>query len=243
MTTVCLVMPAWNESEGIAQFLTELDSPVSPWPHTFIVVDDASGDETGLAARRALNTEGRVQVLTNDRNRGHGPSTMRALRAGLEHGADIVVAMDGDGQFVGADVAKVITMLVNSDLELIEGIRTSRDDPGYRKFVSFSTRLLVWTRAHGWPADANTPLRAYRREALSRIVQHLPDESMTPNLLISVMTRRGGFRFGEIVVQARPRLGASTVGTTWGKGSRLPSSRFVKFCTSAIGEWFRTPVR
>ena len=240
---VHVVMPAFNEAEGIGEFLRELNTELQPWNPSFTVVDDCSLDNTSEVVS-ALATGGvAVSVLRNPINSGHGPSTIRALTAGLESEAPFIVALDGDGQFSASDVRRVLeTLASNEGIDIVEGVRAHRDDPWFRKSVSFGTQVLVWTRARQLPADANTPLRAYRRASLAQLLRGIPENAMTPNLLVSVMSRRGPFTLMQVEVTSLPRRGASEVGTTWGRGSRLlPSSRFVKFCWSACKQWITMP--
>ena len=237
---VTVVMPAWNEAEGIEGFLEELDSALAEWTTEFIVVDDRSTDGTALSARAAGQGGVRVSVLPNDMNRGHGPSTMRALRAGLASGADIIVAIDGDGQFLGPDVRRVVAVLAEGTGQVVEGVRSGRGEAAYRRATSEVTRALVWTRARRLPADANTPLRAYRPEVLGRLLDRVPPDAMTPNLIISALSRKWDVPLVEVPVASRPRRGASAHGTTWGaRRASLPSRRFVEFCLRATGEWVR----
>lgn len=237
---LAVVMPAWNEAEGIGDFLAELDTALGEWATEFIVVDDCSTDGTAESVLAAGDMGMNVRVLPNDVNRGHGPSTMRALRAGLESGADIVVAIDGDGQFLGPDVRRVVALLADGDGQVVEGVRSARGEAAYRRVTSEVTRALVWTRARSLPADANTPLRAYRPELLGRLLDRVPPDAMTPNLIISALSRRWQVPLVEVPVASRPRRGASTQGTTWGaRRASLPSRRFVEFCVRATGEWVR----
>jgi len=237
---VAVVMPAWNEAEGIAEFLTELDSALAAWQPSFIVVDDASTDGTRDAALRCAADGMEIRVVTNEVNLGHGPSTMRALRLGLDSGADAVVAIDGDGQFSGADVCLVISTLLSDSSQVVEGAREHRSDAAYRRLTSEATRLLVWTRSRVFPSDANTPLRAYRPDLLRRLLDRVPGDSMTPNLIISALCRRWEVALVEVPVTSRPRRGASAQGTTWGaRRASLPSRRFIGFCARATGEWIR----
>lgn len=241
--SVCVVMPAWNEAEGIAEFLVELDGALREWGPQFMVVDDCSTDATRKAVEAVAANGVKVAVTTNEANSGHGPSTLRALELGLLSGADVVVSLDGDGQFLGVDVARVVGVLTAGDLDVAEGVRTSRSDPGYRKAVTSATRLLVWSRTRKWPSDANTPLRAYRPAALTRLLEAVPDQAMTPNLIISVLCRTGSIRYAEVSVVSRPRRGSSAVGTSWGRGSTMPSRRFLRFCRGAVAEWVHAPTR
>ena len=236
--TVAVVMPAWNEAEGIAGFLRELNDDLSRFDPTFIVVDDCSADDTADVVRAVAASGVQVEVHTNDRNLGHGPSTLRALRLGLDMNPDAIVALDGDGQFVGSDVASVVEKLLTSQADVVEGVRRERNDPLYRRGVSAATRGLVWARTRQHPADANTPLRAYGPIVLSQLLAVLPPLASTPNLLISAICRRSGLRIMEIPVRSIPRRGSDQQGSTWKNRSKsLPSRRFVDFCTNATREW------
>ena len=239
--SLCVVMPAWNECEGIGGFLEELNAALLDRNPTFIVIDDCSTDSTREVIEVAGRSGIRVLVETNEQNSGHGPSTMRALTLGLESGADVVMALDGDGQFRGADLAHVVDVLESGGFDVVEGVRTSRKDPAYRKVVTTGTRLMVWARTRQMPADANTPLRAYRPEALARLLQEVPAHSLTPNLMISVLCRTWEVNLSEVPVVSLPRRGASAIGSTWGKGSLIPSKRFVSFCRAAVTEWRQRP--
>lgn len=241
--TVAIVMPVWNEAEGIGEFLRELNDALHGYAVEFVVVDDRSTDNT-LQILHDLAASGfPVTVVQNDVNRGHGPSTMRALSAGLASGADVVVAIDGDGQFLGEDVREVVEALPPGSVGIVEGVRTSRDDPYFRKVVSLTTRLLVRLRCGKSPKDANTPLRAYSCETLRVILKVIPAGASTPNLFISTYARRNGIPVKEQAVRSIPRRGASETGSTWGKQRAfMPSKRFVKFCWGAAREWVTTPL-
>lgn len=235
---VAVVMPAWNEAEGIAGFLTELAVELARWDVTFVVVDDCSSDGTAAAAKSVQSSGIRVDVQTNERNLGHGPSTIRALRLGLALSPDAIVALDGDGQFVGSDVAVVVEKLLTSQADVVEGVRRERNDPIYRRTVSAATRGLVWARSHRLPADANTPLRAYGPQVLERLLAVIPAEAATPNLLISAVCRRSGLRVMELPVRSIPRRGTDQQGSTWkNRRKSLPSRRFIDFCVGATREW------
>ena len=236
---IAVVMPAWNEEEGLAEFLTELNDSLTDWEPVFIVIDDKSTDNTAAVIQELQASGLPVSVRTNDANKGHGPSTIRALHAGLNTQADAVVALDGDGQFIGSDVNSVVATLFSSHAAVVEGVRQSRNDPLYRQAVSAITRTLVWTRARKWPTDANTPLRAYQPEILETLLNQIPDSASTPNLLISALCRQVEMKIVEVPVRSIPRRGSDQQGSTWkAKRKSLPSKRFVNFCTQAAREWW-----
>jgi len=243
--SVTVVMPAYNEEEGIAGFIAELATELQSFEPKFIVVNDLSTDSTEVRLKDLAASGKPVEVHTNLVNLGHGPSTLRALNFGLTSHSAIVVAIDGDGQFLGSDVARLIQLMIEDPkIDVIEGVRQHRDDPAYRVIVSSVTRNLVWSRARVKPIDANTPLRLYRRKALIQLLEKLPQNSMTPNLLISAKTRRQGAIYSEIDVRSIPRRGSDTGGSTWkSKTASLPSKRFIKFCTRAAVQWVSTPIK
>jgi len=239
--SVTIVMPVWNEAEGIEEFLSEIASEFRDMPHQFVVVDDSSGDETVSIVEALADSGLPVTLLVNSTNMGHGPSTLRALESGLESGADVVVSVDGDGQFIGKDIRRIADSVSAGDADIVEGVRTSRDDPYFRQAVSLGTRILVWLRCGRLPADANTPLRAYRSKALSSILGNIPNQASTPNLFVSAYVRKSGLAVMEMRVRSIPRRGAIATGSTWGKSrTYLPSKRFITFCVNAVREWTST---
>jgi dolichol-phosphate mannosyltransferase len=239
--SVSVVMPAFNEEDGIAAFLKELRSAFRDVEATFIVVDDCSTDKTSAEVTRLALEGFPVSIMRNQHNSGHGISTRRALEAGLSSGSEYVIAIDGDGQFEGVDVRRVFDQLTGS-LDVIEGVRRGRQDPWFRRLVTFSTRCLVFFRSGHFPKDANTPLRAYRRERLKEILSSISPSTPVPNLEISALVRRGNFAFLELDVRSRDRLGSEVIGSSWGRGVPwLPTKRFLKFVRDATKSWFSSP--
>lgn len=242
--TVCVVMPAWNEAEGIAGFIRELNESLLSWTPRFVVVDDCSTDGTAEVVIELALQGVDISVICNTENLGHGPSTLKALRLGQESGSQVIVAVDGDGQFRGEDVADVVQVLLLGGVDIVEGVRRDREEPAFRRIVSAATRLLVWTRVRRWPADANTPLRAYSPSVLANFLERVPEDAVTPNLLFCAMSRVTGLTVIEVPVKSLPRRGVNEVGNTWGTHRKsLPSRKFLLFCGRAALEWARTPIR
>jgi hypothetical protein len=178
-------------------------------------------------------------VLRSARNGGHGATTLAVLRRAVDSGARHVVAVDGDGQFHGADLARLARQCRDDDLDVVEGVRSGRREPVYRKFVTTGTRLLVWARCRRLPRDANTPLRAYRASTLEWLLEQVPVSSPTPNLHVSALTRSSGLRYAEVPVEWLVRRGGDAEGSSGFGASALPSSRFVRFTTDALKQWLR----
>jgi len=239
--TIAVVMPAFNESAGIKEFLLELAEQFDAVSVKFLIVDDCSTDSTWDVLQQ-ISASGLfdLEMTRNERNLGHGPSTIKALTAGLESGQSVIVACDGDGQIGGADMRKVVDALDIDDVVVVEGVRVARRDALFRRVVSQATRLLVFLRTGKLPRDANTPFRAYRRSALEVVLQSGRIGEIVPNLDISTYVRTVGMKVLELSVNSRPRRGPSTLGSTWSGGNRwIPSRKFVMFCFRALRDWVR----
>ena len=235
-----LVMPAYNEADGIAGFIAELRDRVAPFVESLdiLVIDDRSTDTTA-AVVAGMDLDG-VRVITQAHNRGHGPSALAAYRAALEVSPDVVVHVDGDGQFAGADVARVLCALVAESADVVHGVRRGRSDPWYRRALSAALRLGVRPFAGRGIPDINTPLRAYRPDALRVLLDAVGRDATVPHVHFSLAEARAGMRVRYVAVRSLPRRGAVATGTMWGAaGAALPPKRLRAFVRGAAGELWR----
>ena len=238
---LAITMPCFNEEEGIVHFIDELQESFEGLNAVFVIVDDLSTDNTSEQLRIVKDKYTNVEVLSNPENVGHGPSTLRGLNHALENDAQWILAVDGDGQFVGSDLRKSFDLFSKSQSDVLEGIRIGREDPGFRKIVTFSLRLVVFFKTRSLPRDANTPFRIYRKDTLEKLLPKVNSKSLVPNIEISILTRKLGLSVFENPVLSRNRLGENKTGTTW-KSTRdwMPSSRFIRFCLNALKQLVRT---
>lgn len=234
-----ICMPAFNEEASIGGFVREIAAAFSGQAIRFVVVDDRSTDGTG-AALEALVIEGLpLDVISNSRNLGHGPTTLVALAEAVALSPNFVIATDGDGHVLGDDLFSLYrTALECRHLAVVEGVRTRRENPAFRKVASAATRLLVRLKSGVGPADANTPVRIYPLSLLSKFLVEVPPGHLTPNLVISVLTRTTAPGFIETPILVVKRPGTENYGSTWNQRIRsFPSMHFVSFCLKAGLEW------
>ena len=235
-TKVALVMPVYNEVDGISAFLQEIDDEFEALQ--LIIVDDASTDSTSRVVSQFMPRNMTIRLVKNEQNRGHGPSTLRALQEGLDSGAGVVLALDGDGQVSAADLRRMLTDFHSTNCDLLIGVRMGRNESAFRMLTSWATRVITGVRSRKRVPDANTPFRVYRSNALKRLLETVPSDSMVPNLWVTVISQRLAMDVRFMSVNARDRLGSSTLGSTCGRASRiLPTRRFIRFCFLATVEW------
>ena len=233
---VAMVMPVYNESDGILSFLREIDDEFRDLE--VIIVDDVSADSTVKMVSEFRPQNVTIRLVENQKNKGHGPSTLRALNEGLNSGANVVIASDGDGQVSAQDLRRMLDEFHSANCDVIVGIRIGRKESAFRVMTSWATRVITGVRSRKRVLDANTPFRVYGSRALAKLLETVPRDSMVPNLWVTVISQRSAMDVGFILVNARDRLGSSTVGSTWGRGLKiLPTRRFVRFCFLATVKW------
>ena len=103
---VSVVIPAFNEEEGIADVVTRL-AAFGPWKE-ILVIDDGSTDRT---ADRAASAGARV--VGHPYNKGNGAAVKTGIR---EATGEVVLFMDADGQHDPAEAAAEVSPIGVHDM-------------------------------------------------------------------------------------------------------------------------------
>jgi dolichol-phosphate mannosyltransferase len=239
---VAVAVPAFNEAEGVPGFVQEIDAALAPHVESLrlVVIDDASTDGTAAALEAlAPVLEGELTVLTNRANCGHGPTLMAAYEQALRGEPDYVLQVDGDGQFLGSELRRMLVLLLD-DAHAVCGVRRFRQDPWFRMIMTRFVRQYV-----GWAfavraRDPNCPLRGYEAPLLRDLLASVAPGSLIPNLYLTILAARRGVPLLEVDVTHRVRRGASPAGTSWGNPTRsLIPWRLVRFSAQALRESLR----
>lgn len=235
---VVVAMPAYNEHDGIVDFIDEIERHLRPLCDNlqFVIIDDASRTPIGPVLLKR-SSRARVSVTRNTDNLGHGPSVLLAYQEALALAPDAIIHVDGDGQFYGEDFPNLLGSLRDHDVVL--GARLARNDPWFRVLISRSLRALI---ADKRIVDVNTPLRAYRPAALEALLGSVPEHSVVPHIHFSLRAHLLQHRLGTVFVRHRDRLGATVQGTSWGPRHHkfVPPRRLVEFSIGALLELHRT---
>lgn len=166
---VFVVIPAFRVAGQIAGVLGAIPSFIQG----VIVVDDASPDDTGNAARSVADP--RIQVLRHELNQGVGGAMATGFRAALAAGARIVVKCDGDGQMDPEDIPLLIRPLIEKRAEYAKGCRFHhfqelRSMPRVRLFGNVALTFLTKLASGYWQIlDPQNGFIAIEAETLRRI--------------------------------------------------------------------------
>ena len=195
-----VMIPAHNEEESLPRTLAELRAAAPAVD--VLVVDDGSSDRTKQRAREA-----RVPVIRHPINLGVGGALQTAFRYALDHGYDVVVQFDADGQHDPGDLEAVAAPALSGEADVAIGSRyltpTGYRAPrarrlGMRLFARLTSLLI------GRPiADTTSGYRAYSRRVMEVCQHDLPQDFPDAPLLISLARR--GFRITEVPVHMRER--------------------------------------
>jgi glycosyltransferase involved in cell wall biosynthesis len=114
---VAVVVPAHDEEQLIGTTLGGIPAFVD----RIYVVDDGSRDATVERARAA--GDGRVEIVTHDRNRGVGAAIVTGYKRALEAGDDVVCVMAADNQMDPADLEALVTPVARGELDYAKANR------------------------------------------------------------------------------------------------------------------------
>lgn len=199
-----VVIPAYNEEDGIAPALRQLKDALraETRPYEIIVVDDGSTDHT---AERARSED--VQVIQSPVNRGYGASLKTGIRAARY---DILVITDADGTYPPEVIPKLVEQ--TSTYEMVVGARVGEQvaiPMARRPAKWFLGKLASYLAGQRIP-DLNSGLRAMRRELVERYEHLLPSGfSFTTTITLSALCRDHLVQYETI--DYHPRTGDSKI--------------------------------
>ena len=160
-------MPALDEEESVARVLRSLPSRLDGVSSIrLLVVDDGSTDRTAEVAEEAG-----ALVVRHPVNRGVGKAFHTAVNQALNHGADVLLTIDADGQFDPSQIPDLIRPIVEGKADLVTGCRfICQRRPENMPLVKYWGNLVVARMlrfvAGVELADVSCGFRAYGREAL-----------------------------------------------------------------------------
>lgn len=232
-------MPTYNEGWNTVIFVRELSLHPSFREHdSIIVVDDCSSDLTGqLLSERAQAEQLPVKVHFNQKNIGHGPTTAGLWEKAIESDAEIIVMTDGDGE-ISLDGLFVLAEAAESEERCVIGKRIRRDEPAFRKVLTFVTRALILLFSGRLAKDANSPYRAFPRAVLVDSTQALREISSLrmANLYqtLWLILKRAPI---YIDIEMEGRRDGKAEGVTWkSRTNFLPSRRLILFAWASFIE-------
>jgi glycosyltransferase involved in cell wall biosynthesis len=211
MSSLSIVLPAYNEEENVAAAVEEVSDVAQRlgMAYEIILVNDGSTDRTGEIGRELEQRIPHFRLVEHYPNRGYGGS----LKAGFEAATkDLIAFTPGDKQFVFGEIDRFLSKIDNADI--VSGYRTERQDPLIRKFNAFGWNTLVSMLFGRLCRDIDCGFKMFRREILDR-VNITSDGAMIDTEFLAGAKARG-FRIAEVPVTHLPRTAGEATGANVG---------------------------
>lgn len=182
-------IPCFNEEENLVATLQDIPRTIPGIDIVEVmIIDDGSSDQTIEIAKNL----GVDHIVAHTGNKGLARTFRTGINAALKQGADIIVNTDGDNQYVGADIVKLVQPIVKQEAEIVVGDRGGLDNP---HFSYFKRQLQVFG---SWVirkltkldiTDAVSGFRAISKEAAKQI-NIVTDFSYTIEMLVQASAKR-----------------------------------------------------
>jgi len=198
--TVTVVIPAYNEAEGIAAVLRRVRAALPD--AELLVVDDASADATADAARAAG-----ARVERHPANRGNGAAVKTGIRRAT---GDVVLLMDADGQMDPRYIPAILGGVAQG-YDMVVGART-RDTQGdslARRLGNGALDALGSYLVETEVRDLTSGFRAMRRDVIMEFVHLLPNRYSYPTTSTLALLK-AGYGVGFVTIEGQRRQGGQS---------------------------------
>lgn len=157
---VCI--PAYNEEKTIADIVKRSLNFVDK----VIVCDDGSQDFTSKRAEQS----GAV-IIKHEKNKGKGAAFKSLFNYAKKINADIMVTIDGDGQFLPEEINKLMNPIIEKNVDVVNGNRydSNKEMPAYRQVGNKMLDKITQLASNLPFNDTQSGFRAYSKKAIESI--------------------------------------------------------------------------
>ena len=165
-----VVIPCLNEENTVGRVISAIPEAIDGIDRIeVLVMDDGSTDETAARAKEAG-----ADVISHKLNAGLGATFQEAVQVAIARGADVMVHIDGDGQFDPADIPGLAAPVVEGEADMVTASRFLDKDlvpemPLVKLWgnrgVAWIVKLLTGKRFR----DVSCGFRVFSRDSLLRM--------------------------------------------------------------------------
>ncbi|MDE5777372.1 MAG: glycosyltransferase family 2 protein [Lachnospiraceae bacterium] len=195
-----VIIPAYNEKNSI--IFTVKDVLENAPDFDYVIINDCSTDNTmDICKYNGFN------VLNLPINLGIGGAVQTGYLYAYNHGYDIAVQFDGDGQHDAIYLNEMAEYLVSNDLDMVIGSRFIKNQgfqsSGIRrvgiKWFTFLIKLLSGQKI----TDPTSGLRMCNKKTIEMFANEYPRDYPEPESTMRLL--RHGRRIEEVPVKMRER--------------------------------------
>ena len=162
-----VAVPCFNEAKTIVTVIKRIPLVIADISQiSVLVVDDGSTDNTSQYA-----SENGAFVIRHNINRGVGAAFNTAVNYAIENKFDIMINIDGDGQFSPEDIPKIISPIISNEADFVTASRFKDKAftpvmPRTKLYGNYMMSMLVSRLTRIKFYDVSCGFRAYSRETL-----------------------------------------------------------------------------
>jgi len=209
MTSLSIVLPAYNEAANVAAAVEEVSAVAQTlgMDYEIILVNDGSRDRTGEIARTELAPRiPNFKLVEHFPNRGYGG----ALKAGFAAATKELIAFTpSDNQFDFNEIRLLLAKLT-PDVTLVSGRRINRQDNFIRKLNGFGWNLVVRLLFGYLIKDIDCGFKVFRRDLLNHI--HVESNGAMIDTEMLAEARARNYKITEVPVTHKPRIAGNPTG-------------------------------
>jgi glycosyltransferase involved in cell wall biosynthesis len=195
------VVPAYDEEgaiAGVVEGIRAFDPSID-----VVVVDDGSTDSTAAVAVSAG-----AAVVRLPFNLGIGGAVQTGFRYALEHGYEVAVRLDGDGQHDPAELPKLLAPLVRGAADVVTGSRFQDTEDEYRPPLARRLGItwfakLVSLLARQRVTDTTSGFQALNERGIALFARDYPSDY--PEVEATVLVLKHRLRLVEVPVRMLER--------------------------------------
>lgn len=196
---VLVAVPAHNEDRFIGSVVLKLRGQGYP----VLVIDDGSSDRTAEIASAAG-----AEVVRHDANLGKAAALRSAIAYARHRATLALVVIDGDSQHDPAEVARVVSPILDGDADMVIGSRFAgvpSPIPRWRIAGQHALSLATNLGSGLHVSDTQSGFRALSRRVLDEV--HLRGDGFSVESEMQFEAKSRGWRVLEVPIHVHYQLG------------------------------------